>query len=102
MAHITGGGFTNLLRIGKFNYSIEIKKENIPAIFSKIQSNGKISDAEMFRTFNMGVGYVIIVNSESANDILENIRSFYPANIIGTIKEGNKVTINNLIEYLGN
>ena len=36
MAHITGGGFTNLLRIGKFHYSIEIDKENIPPIFGNI------------------------------------------------------------------
>ena len=62
LAHITGGAFAKLDRIvgqAKLGASIE-QLPPTPGIFRIIQKNGRISDREMYRTFNMGVGFVLI------------------------------------------
>ncbi len=63
MAHITGGGFyDNIPRILPKNCSALINKKSwaIPKIIRQIQKVSKLSDKEMFRTFNMGIGLVVI------------------------------------------
>jgi phosphoribosylformylglycinamidine cyclo-ligase len=67
IAHITGGGFyDNIERILPNNYRAEIIKKNwnVPSIFKEIRKRAKISDEEMFRTFNMGIGMVIIIEEK--------------------------------------
>jgi phosphoribosylformylglycinamidine cyclo-ligase len=62
LAHITGGAFAKLDRIvglARLGASIE-QLPPTPGIFRIIQKNGRISDREMYRTFNMGVGFVLI------------------------------------------
>ena len=68
MAHITGGGFEeNLSRINNnFTMNIDKTKWNMPQIFSEIQSLGSIEEDEMFRVFNCGIGYVLILSKENA------------------------------------
>ena len=68
MAHITGGGFEeNLSRINKnFTMNIDKTKWNMPQIFSEIQSLGNIEEDEMFKVFNCGIGYVLILSKENA------------------------------------
>ena len=68
MAHITGGGFKeNLSRINKnFTMNIDKTKWNMPQIFSEIQSLGNIEEDEMFKVFNCGIGYVLILSKENA------------------------------------
>jgi phosphoribosylformylglycinamidine cyclo-ligase len=64
MAHITGGGFTeNIPRVIPEGCRVEIRRGSwtVPPIFRLIRENGGIEDAEMFRTFNMGVGMVLVV-----------------------------------------
>ena len=62
MSHITGGGFTNINRIsGKVKYVIETLPQG-PPIFSYMKVRGAIPYPEMFRTFNMGVGFVMITD----------------------------------------
>ena len=64
IAHITGGGIVeNIPRILPEEVSVQIDQKSWPKppIFSLIQKEGKISDEEMYRTFNMGIGMVIIV-----------------------------------------
>lgn len=89
MAHITGGGFTNISRINpKFEYRIE----NLPAphpIFSTMQERGGISNREMFRTFNMGIGFVLI--TDLPESIIEE-SSLKPM-IIGHCESGDAVQI---------
>jgi len=64
LAHITGGGFLNIRRLNEnVGYKIE-KLLPIPEIFSEIKRLGKIQDKEMFRTFNMGVGFCVIAKEE--------------------------------------
>ncbi|MCX2726059.1 phosphoribosylformylglycinamidine cyclo-ligase [Thermomicrobium sp. 4228-Ro] len=63
MAHITGGGLVeNIARIVPSGCRVEIDSRTweIPEIFGEIQRRGQIDTAEMFRVFNMGVGFVVI------------------------------------------
>lgn len=90
IAHITGGGLLeNVPRILPKNLSagIELDKLKTPDIFNDIQKRGKIKKEEMFRTFNMGIGMVLVVNSKQGHDILNLLddlgqESFLIGNII--------------------
>ncbi len=71
IAHITGGGFENIQRINSdYSYSVD----NLPKIplFQELQSRSKLDDVQMRRTFNMGIGLVLIVNEKSENDLPSN------------------------------
>ena len=70
IAHITGGGLSNLLRLHpELGYHIDNPLPSLPE-FDWIQKIGNVSDYEMARTFNMGMGLCVVVSSESANSIL--------------------------------
>ena len=74
MAHITGGGLVeNLPRILPEGVEVKIKSGSweIPPVFDMIQKIGRVEDSEMYRTFNMGIGYVAIVSEEEADAILK-------------------------------
>jgi phosphoribosylformylglycinamidine cyclo-ligase len=63
LAHITGGGLTdNIPRILPENTAVRIERGSwpIPPLFELLRKLGNVSDAEMYRTFNMGVGMVIV------------------------------------------
>ncbi len=67
IVHITGGGFIeNIPRVLPKNCSVEIKKGSWPVlpIFKTIQNIGNIEEREMYRTFNMGIGLILIVSEE--------------------------------------
>ncbi|NMA68921.1 MAG: phosphoribosylformylglycinamidine cyclo-ligase [Desulfitobacterium sp.] len=69
MAHITGGGITeNIPRILSKGLGVEVDTSTwqIPPIFSLLQEKGKIAQEEMYRTFNMGIGFVLVVSPEDA------------------------------------
>lgn len=69
MAHITGGGITeNLPRAMPENVRalINLDAWTIPPIFTFLRNTGGIADKEMLRTFNMGIGYIMIVSEEEA------------------------------------
>ena len=71
MAHITGGGLVeNLPRCLPKGLKVEVNYNSwrIPEIFQKIMLNCEVPEEEMCRTFNMGIGYVIIVPPEVAED----------------------------------
>lgn len=74
MAHITGGGLTeNLPRVlpDDLAAQIELASWQLPAVFDWLQQQGNITQNEMLRTFNCGVGYVVVVAKEYANQTLE-------------------------------
>tara|TARA_X000000950_G_scaffold287442_1_gene399708 strand:+ start:5490 stop:6476 length:987 start_codon:yes stop_codon:yes gene_type:complete len=73
MAHITGGGFEeNLSRINaNFTMNIDKTKWKMPEIFNEIQSMGNIHDDEMFKVFNCGIGFVLILPKENARKAKE-------------------------------
>lgn len=80
MAHITGGGFyENIPRVVPKDKSILIYKGlwDVPKIFGIMQGRAGISDKEMFRTFNMGIGMVLVIDKRDASkaqDILKRFR----------------------------
>lgn len=77
MAHITGGGLIeNLPRILPEGMEFIINKGSweIPPVFHLIQKIGQIEDKEMYRTFNMGIGYVLVAPKENADAILNTVR----------------------------
>jgi phosphoribosylformylglycinamidine cyclo-ligase len=93
VCHITGGGFyENIPRAFGENLCAVIKKNSIeiPAVFRLIAAQGKISERDMFNTYNMGVGMCVIVPPENADEALRILKtSGEKAAIIGEIKTGN-------------
>ena len=78
LAHITGGGLTdNIPRILPEATAVEIRKEtwNIPPLFDLLRSLGNVSEKEMYRTFNMGVGMVIVCSRTDADTIKMHLRN---------------------------
>jgi len=91
IAHITGGGFIeNIPRVLPKNVNAEIQKGSWPMlpIFPYMQKIGKVSEEEMYRVFNMGIGLVIIVNVKDKEKIEEILKN-YPVFWIGKIIKGN-------------
>ena len=89
IAHITGGGITgNLPRIIPKGCKAIVQKGtwDIPPIFSFLKEKGNISEEEMLRTFNNGIGMILIVRSKEVDDILARLRSLgEKAFIIGDV-----------------
>lgn len=74
MAHITGGGLLeNIPRVLPDDTQAVIEKDswNLPGVFEWLQQSGNIEQSEMHRTFNCGVGMVIIVSAEDADTAIE-------------------------------
>lgn len=94
MAHITGGGIPgNLPRVLPGGVHAELKEGSwpVPPIFELLKHWGNVSDKEMKSTFNMGIGYILIVNNANAQITLDILakRGYY-CSIIGLIKTGGK------------
>jgi phosphoribosylformylglycinamidine cyclo-ligase len=94
IAHITGGGLLeNIPRILPGGLSVEIEKSrlNPPEIFRLIQEKGKVPEDDMYRTFNMGVGMVLIVPGAESGDVLEKLKKLkQESGIIGKVVRGGK------------
>ena len=94
IANITGGGFTeNIPRIFPENTSCEIDLSSWqkPQIFKTIQKIGNIDTMEMLRTFNNGIGAIVIINEKHEKEIITEIqKSGYKGYKIGVVKGGNK------------
>jgi len=89
MAHITGGAFfekmTKILPKGRC-FAIDRSSWSVPKIFQIIQSKGNISDKEMFTTFNMGIGFVLVVDKAKAASLVKFFNQCrFPACIIGEV-----------------
>ncbi len=92
MAHITGGGFyDNIPRILPANCSATVERRTwpIPPIFSLIQERGNVPEPEMFRTFNMGIGLIMVVPAEQAPLLAHRLNAAgESAYILGNIHRG--------------
>jgi len=80
-AHVTGGGWTNLTRMGPFRYEITDPFDAQP-IYEFVQNEGNVSDEEMHRTFNMGTGFVAALPQADAEDVVAESAD---ARIIGEV-----------------
>ena len=88
MAHVTGGGFPeNLPRCLAENQSIYIEADSwpVPPIFKWLQAAGQVAPAEMFSTFNMGIGFVLVVPEAQADAALAHFSAAYR---IGSVVDG--------------
>lgn len=90
IANITGGGFyDNINRIIPGNLDAVIRKNswNIPDVFNFIKNAGSITEKEMYKVFNMGIGMALIIPSESYEELKKSVRKKY-----GDIMQIGKVT----------
>lgn len=97
ISHITGGGFyENIPRSLKEGCCAKIKKEDVrtPALFAEIAKAGNIPERDMFNTFNMGVGMVITVPADQADQAIEILKANgEDAYRLGVIAEGDGVEL---------
>ena len=78
MAHITGGGLTeNIIRVVPEGLGLAVDAASIvlPPVFAWLKQAGNVADAEMWRTFNCGIGFVLIVPAERAAAVGEAIQA---------------------------
>lgn len=92
LAHITGGAYSKLKRIG-LRAKVGFHLNNLPKppwIFRKIQSRARISDREMYRTFNMGIGFLLVCPKQAE----KLVRRLVPeARQVGFATNSTEVTI---------
>jgi phosphoribosylformylglycinamidine cyclo-ligase len=93
MAHITGGGITdNLPRVLPHGTAavIETSAWEVPPIFRWLQQSGSIPGDDMMRTFNMGIGLIIVTGRDDAESLIGELaaRGGRDARLIGEIVPG--------------
>jgi phosphoribosylformylglycinamidine cyclo-ligase len=95
LCHITGGGFQgNLPRILPEGLGVRVRASAwpVPPLFRLIQRGGGVSDDEMFRTFNMGIGMVVVVAPEDLHDVEHSLeRRGETSFVIGSVVAGTGV-----------
>lgn len=94
LAHITGGGLTdNLPRVlpEGLQATIKVGAWDVPPVFRLIAREGGVPEDDLWRTFNMGVGMTVVVDSRHLEAVLAHLRaSGCPGSVIGTISEGER------------
>lgn len=91
MANITGGGLRNLIRLKKgIGFEIEDPVRPNP-IFDVMQELGNVTDNEMYQTFNMGMGYCMVVPERESSDVVKAAGK--GAKVVGHAVRSNRVTV---------
>ena len=97
LAHITGGGFPgNIPRVLPDGLGARVHKGSwpVPPLFRLIQKGGSVPEDEMFRTFNMGIGMVVIVAPEDHHDVEHSLeRRGETSFVIGSVGKGRGVLL---------
>ena len=97
MAHITGGGFVdNIPRVLPQNCNAVIDRNSwkAPTVFTFIERQGKVDHDEMYRVFNMGIGYVLVVRPKDASTAMSLLKGLRQAPVlIGTVEKGQQKVI---------
>ncbi|MEO9363405.1 MAG: phosphoribosylformylglycinamidine cyclo-ligase [Nitrososphaera sp.] len=92
LANITGGSFTKLPRLNK---NVQYCLDDLPAptgIFKQIQADGNVETSEMYRTFNMGVGFCVITQKSSAEQVIRAFKRYkMGCKAVGRIEKGTGV-----------
>ena len=81
MCHVTGGGLLNFNRLSEYGFRFD-NPITPPQIFSWIQEAGDITAAEMYRTFNMGMGFAYVVPEKSVACVLKMVKG---ARVVGKV-----------------
>jgi phosphoribosylformylglycinamidine cyclo-ligase len=95
MAHITGGGISdNLPRVLPDGLCARVDRQTweVPALFRFLQDAGAVADADLWRTFNMGMGLILVVGASEAGAVLDALREAGEsgARVIGLIEAGDR------------
>jgi phosphoribosylformylglycinamidine cyclo-ligase len=97
LAHITGGGFPgNIPRVLPKGLGAKIRRDSwtVPPLFRLIAQGGGVKDDEMFRTFNMGIGMIVIVAPENLHEVEHSLeRRGEVSHVLGTVVEGEGVLL---------
>jgi len=103
MAHITGGGIEgNLNRIipDGLCANVDLSKIKILPIFKYIKDKGNIPDTEMLKTFNCGVGLIIVVTKSDSDFVMNHVSQYYKCYEAGKIISGDKkIKFDNNLDY---
>jgi len=95
LCHITGGGFGgNIPRVLPAGLGARIRRGSweVPPLFRLIQRGGRIADEEMFQTFNMGVGMIVVVSPSDLHEVEHSLeRRGETSFVIGTVVKGEGV-----------
>ncbi len=96
MAHITGGAFSKLMRIGDYA-KVGFLLDNMPKppkVFELMANTGGIEERELYRTFNMGIGYCVVCGEQEAKKAISIAKKHkLKAQVIGSISKERKVSI---------
>ncbi|NWF94907.1 MAG: phosphoribosylformylglycinamidine cyclo-ligase [Candidatus Thorarchaeota archaeon] len=92
IAHITGTGFRKILRLKKARFHITALPET-PPIFETILLEGRVSWADMYSTFNMGVGLVVVVPKKERDRAIDILSKLDPTMEIGKVEEAQKASV---------
>lgn len=99
LAHITGGGIAeNLVRIFPENCRATIDRAAwpLPPVFQWVQEKGPVDREEMFRVFNMGIGFTMVVRPKFADHIREALKTFgIESFVLGEVTKGDRA-----VEYV--
>lgn len=93
LAHITGGGIIeNIPRVLPEDCSVEIRRGSWPAlpVFNIMQSIGNVDHEEMYRTFNMGIGMVVIVDAAEITKVKNSLKNLSEVYRIGSVIQGKR------------
>ncbi len=96
MAHITGGGVRNIVRLKpgvEFRFTDPLEPQ---VLFRELQALGNIEASEMYQTFNMGMGYAIVAPEEDARAIVQALRPEVKARVVGDVQKGRGVSLPSL------
>lgn len=90
MCHVTGGGLLNFLRISPYGFSFDDPMP-VPEILQWIAERGELETNELYRTFNMGMGFAFVVPQKSVATVLGMVDG---AKVVGAVITDHKVLLN--------
>ncbi|XP_065358173.1 trifunctional purine biosynthetic protein adenosine-3 [Calliphora vicina] len=95
MAHITGGGLTeNIPRVLRKELAVQLNAEDfvIPPVFAWLAQEGNVKPAEMQRTYNCGLGMILVVDPKYEQQVLELVQFTERASKVGVVKQRQSLT----------
>jgi len=97
MVHLTGGGyFENIPRVLPQGIGVKLERAKIPTphLFHKLKKDHQLDELEMFHTFNMGIGYILIADEYDSNHILKYLKELgEEAHFLGVCTDTGKIEI---------
>ncbi len=92
LVNITGGGIRNISRVKDMRYIIDspVEPQNV---FQQIMKLGSLDYSDMYETFNMGTGFVVVTDEDSKRDLVATLRGKVPVKEIGHVEKGSGIEV---------